>query len=98
MVPRSVGCTIDTTAGCEWWASPHRVVAKASSTAAGVRRPCSSPGSARVTALVNSDVEPHSLTTLWAVSWHSTDPHGGHKAESPRALAAVPDTTGNTAT
>ena len=47
---------------------------------------------------MNSDVDPHSLTTLWAVSWQSTDPHGGHSAESPRALAAVPDTTGNTAT
>ena len=77
---------------------PSASMANASSIAAGVSRPWSSPGRPRMTALVNSDVAPPSLRTMWALSWHSTAPHGGHSADSPSALAAVPDTTGNTAT
>ena len=41
---------------------------------------------------------PPSLLRMWADSWHSTAPHGGHSADNPSALAAVPLTTGNTVT
>ena len=33
---------------------------------------------------------------MWADSWHSTEPHGGHSALSDSALAAVPLVTGKT--
>ena len=56
----------------------------------------SSPGTPRITAPPpSSDVAPHSLLRMCAVSWHSTAPHGGHSALSDRALAAVPLVTGN---
>ena len=97
-VPWSVGQVSDTTAGWEWCGSPQRVASSAAVTAAGVSLN-DGPGSPRMTAPPpNIDVAPPSLLRMCADSWHSTAPHGGHSADSPRALAAVPLTTGNTAT
>ncbi len=95
-VPRSVGFVSDSTEGCEWWGSPQRVASNACRSVAGLTRNAS-PAMPRTTAPPpNIDVAPHSLCRMCAVSWHRTDPHGGHSAASPIELAAVPLITGNT--